>query len=251
MFNITKTKDTKCATQDQKFHDENQDTTEYFKDRYVMVQKYCMKRQNSSVCCPKKKFSDGSVMNLKDDGKCEIEIKNKKNGTGTNFTLYLNELPYGGSCTYEIETKCGYPQIGVNNSNIDMVVAYKKNKWNDDTYQPLDDDVYSPGETFNPTFKNGKIVFKMDKNEKKDEDDDGKNETKCKETKIYMTLTNKLNPNKPKSLAQSYFGSLLSEVSDAGSQNIVMIETNAVDSSVSLSFTMIFSFAIIFSAILF
>lgn len=53
-----------------------------------MVQKFCMKRQDSNVCCPKRKFQDGTVMNLKDDGKCEIEIKNK-NATA-NFTLFLN-----------------------------------------------------------------------------------------------------------------------------------------------------------------
>jgi hypothetical protein len=106
MWNQTR-KDSICATQDQTFHDENQNATEWYKDRYVMVQKFCMKRQNSSVCCPKKKFADGSVMNLKDDGKCEIEIKNKN--ASANFTLYLNELPYGGSCSYEVKTKCGYP----------------------------------------------------------------------------------------------------------------------------------------------
>jgi len=65
-------------------------------------------------------------MNLKDDGKCEIEIKNKN--VPFNFTLFLNDLNYGGSCTYEVKTKCGYPQLSVNNSNIDMVVAYKKEK---------------------------------------------------------------------------------------------------------------------------
>jgi hypothetical protein len=106
MFNQTR-KDTICATQDQSFHNENQNSTEWYKDRFVMVQKFCMKRQNSSVCCPKRKFQDGAVMNLKDDGECEIKIKNKNDSA--NFTLFLNELPYGGSCTYEVKTKCGYP----------------------------------------------------------------------------------------------------------------------------------------------
>jgi len=173
-----------------------------------MIQKFCMKRQDSSVCCPKKKFEDGTVMNLKDDGKCQIEIKNKNASAPVNFTLYLNNLPYGGSCSYEVKTKCGYPRFAVNNSNIDMIVAYNKKKIDDDDYQPLDDEVYSNDETFNPTFKNGKIVFQMDKNVKKDEGD-GKNETKCKSTKIYITLTNKLNPNKPKSLAVSHLESAL------------------------------------------
>lgn len=250
MFSQTK-KDTRCATQNQTFHDENQDTTEYYKDRYVMVQKFCLKRQDSSVCCPKRKFADGSVMNLKDDGKCEIEIKNKNKNESANFTLYLDQLPYGGSCTYEVKTKCGYPRFGVNNSNIDMVVAYKKQKFDDDKYEPLDDDTYGSDETFNPTYKNGKIVFQMDKKVKKDDDDDGKDENKCKSTKIYITLTNKLNPEKPpKSLAASNFVSLFTEVSDAGSPNIAMIEAKATDASVLLSFTMIVSFVVMFSAFL-
>jgi hypothetical protein len=249
MFSQTK-KDTRCATQNQTFHDENQDTTEYYKDRYVMVQKFCLNRQDSSVCCPKKKFADGSVMNLKEDGKCKIEIKNKNKNESANFTLYLDKLPYGGSCTYEVKTKCGYPRFGVNNSNIDMVVAYKKQKFDDDKYEPLDDDTYGSDETFNPTYKNGKIIFQMDKKVKKD-DDDGKNETKCKSTKIYVTLTNKINPEKPpKSLATSNFVSLYTEVSDAGSPNIALIETNATDASVLLSFTMIDSFVVMFSAFL-
>jgi hypothetical protein len=161
----------------------------------------------------------------------------------------LDQLPYGGSCTYEVKTKCGYPRFGVNNSNIDMVVAYKKQKFDDDAYEPLDDDTYASDETFNPTYKNGKIIFQMDKKVKKDEDD-GKDENKCKSTKIYVTLTNKLNPKKPKSLAETHFASLFTEVSDAVSPNIALIETNATDASVLLSFTMIVSFVVMISAFL-
>ncbi len=94
-----------------------------------------------------------------------------------------------------------------------MVVAYKKQKIDDDNYQPLDDEVYANDETFNPIFKNGKIIFQMDKKVKND-DSDSKNETKCKSTKIYITLTNKINPNKPKSLAVSHLESALTQVSD-------------------------------------
>jgi len=169
-------------------------------------------------------------MNLRDDGKCEVEIKNK-NATAA-FSLFLNELPYGGSCTYKVETKCGYPQLSVNNSNIDMVVAYKKEKWDDPNYEPLDDDSYSDDETYNPTYKDGKIIFRLDKNSKKD-DGDEKNETKCKETKLYLTLTNKLNPLKPTSvLVQERVGSSFAQVSDSGDQNIAMVVAGAVSSSV-------------------
>lgn len=92
-----------------------------------------------------------------------------------------------------------------------MVIAYKKEKWDDTNYEPLDDETYSDDETYNPTFKDGKIVFRLDKNAKKDDDDDEKkNQTKCKETKLFLTLTNKLNPTKPtNNLAQERLGSAL------------------------------------------
>ncbi len=238
MWNQTKNKDTICATQNQTFHDLNKDITEYYKDRYVMVQKFCMKRQNSSVCCPKKKLADGSVMNLRDDGKCEVEIKNKN--ANLTFSLFLNDLPYGGSCTYEVKTKCGYPQLSVNNSNIDMTVAYKKKEWDNSTYEPSDDDSYSDDETYNPTYKNGKIIFTLDKNAKKDDDD--KDEKKCKETKLYLTLTNKLNPNKPQAnLSQFRLASALTQVSDSSSQNYAMVVAGAVDGA---SFLTVFSYFI-------
>jgi hypothetical protein len=40
-------------------------------------------------------------MNLRDDNECEVKIKNK-NATAA-FSLFLNELPYGGSCTYKVD----------------------------------------------------------------------------------------------------------------------------------------------------
>jgi len=104
-----------------------------------------------------------------------------------------------------------------------MVIAYKKEKWDDANYEPLDDETYSDDETYNPRYKDGKIVFKLDSKTKKD-DDDEKDEKNCKETKLYLTLTNKLNPNKPKSaLAQERLGSALSQVSDSGNQEIAMV----------------------------
>ena len=48
-----------------------------------------------------------------------------------------------------------------------MLVAYKKEKWDDSNYEPLDDDTYSDDETYNPIYKDGKIVFKLDKNAKR------------------------------------------------------------------------------------
>ena len=158
-----------------------------FKDKYVMMQKFCSKRQNSTVCCGKKGGDDD----------CEYELKYKQ---WINYTIALDTLPYGGSCTYEIEAKCGYPNFVVNNTNIDMTIAFKKNQWKNDTYKPDYNDSYDDDETFNPKSKDGKIEFKLPKGDKHDDDDDDKdrkNETKCQKTKMYVTLTNLLNPNRP------------------------------------------------------
>jgi hypothetical protein len=78
-----------------------------------------------------------------------------------NYTLNLDELPYGGSCTYNVEAKCGYPNINVNNTNIDMVVTFKKKELSNDVYEPSNGEVYEPDETANPKAKNGKIEYKF------------------------------------------------------------------------------------------
>jgi len=89
-----------------------------------------------------------------------------------------------------------------------------RKKRDDPNFEPLDDDSYANGETYNPEFKNGKIIFKLPKSEK--DDGDGKNETKCKETKLYLTLTNKLNPYKQKQLQETArrLESTLTQVAD-------------------------------------
>lgn len=125
------------------------------------------------------------------NGECKIKLDYKK---WDNYTLALNTLPYGGSCTYKVEAKCGYPTLIVNNTNIDMAVAFKKQKWDDDNYEPSNDDIYADDETSNPKPKDGQIKYKMPKGDKKDDDD--KNETKCQKTKLYITLTNLLNPER-------------------------------------------------------
>ena len=81
-----------------------------------------------------------------------------------------------------------------------MTIAFKKNQWKNDTYKPDDNDKYDDDETFNPKSNDGKIEFKLPKGDKHDDDDDDKdrkNETKCQKTKMYVTLTNLLNPNIP------------------------------------------------------
>jgi hypothetical protein len=114
-------------------------------------------------------------------------------------------------------------------------------------------DSYTDDETYNPTLKNGKIIFTLDKSAKND-DANEKNENKCKGTPLYLTLTNKVNPLKPNStLSQDRLGSALSQVSDAGDQKITLFYATSVDVSQSIFMTLsyIFSLAILSSFILF
>jgi hypothetical protein len=73
-----------------------------------------------------------------------------------------------------------------------MVVTFNKKEWSNSNYSPDDKDQFTNDEISNPSNKNGKIEFHMKKKEKKD-----KNETDCQKTKMYVTLTNLLNPYKP------------------------------------------------------
>ena len=76
-----------------------------------------------------------------------------------------------------------------------MVVTFKKKELSNDVYEPSNGEVYEPDETANPKAKNGKIEYKFPQKLKKDEGKDG-NETKCQKAKMYVTLTNLLNPLK-------------------------------------------------------
>ncbi len=59
-------------------------------------------------------------------GRDEIELKKKE---WTNVTLDLGDIGFGETCTYKVKSKCGYPQIQVNSTNVDMIVTYKKDRW--------------------------------------------------------------------------------------------------------------------------
>jgi hypothetical protein len=72
-----------------------------------------------------------------------------RRGAWEDFNISLTELPYGGSCTYEVRTGCGFPRLTVNNSNIDMIVAFRRREWGNDSFIPTDDDVYDNDEVVN------------------------------------------------------------------------------------------------------
>ena len=200
-----------------------------------MMQKFCMKRQDSMACCGKK-----------GNGECNIKLKYKE---WDNYTLALDSLPYGGSCTYKVEAKCGYPALIVNNTNIDMSIAFKKQKWDDDNYEPDLNDFYNDDETSNPKAKNGKIEYKMPKGDKHDDDD--KNETKCQKTKMYITLTNLLNPTRTK-VTTSRMLEGPSLLTDAVSDNYAQLMFNADEASgYLLSVTVIISAVLSLSSFLF
>jgi hypothetical protein len=98
-----------------------------------------------------------------------------------------------------------------------MIVAFKKKHWDNDTYEPSDDDQYDSDESDHiKKDKNGKLVYQMPKGEKKDKDDKD-----CQRTKMYITLTNLLNPTvqfEPVPFNKTFDtheGLLLTQVTDA------------------------------------
>ena len=64
------------------------------------------------------------------------------------MTVDLAKMPYGTSCTYKMYSGCGYPEFYVNNSNIDIVVTYKKDRLNNTSYEPLKNETYTDDEVF-------------------------------------------------------------------------------------------------------
>jgi hypothetical protein len=72
-------------------------------------------------------FCKNSQKKDKCGGRDEIELKKKE---WTNVTLDLSDIGFGETCTYKVKSKCGYPQIQVNSTNVDMIVTYKKDRWN-------------------------------------------------------------------------------------------------------------------------
>lgn len=133
---------TLCATLDKSLQMKYQGATVLFKDPLVGAQVACGKVQNNTACCGKRsdigRFKPSDLHGLGDDDLCEFFLRD----TNTTFalTLDLENVPYGESCSMEIKGLCGYPNLVVNNSNIDMIVSYKKSKWGDEFFK-LDKDV--------------------------------------------------------------------------------------------------------------
>lgn len=168
-----------CATT----RDDFNETDIYYKDNFALLQKFCARRQNATACCGRKNPKD----------KCELKLKYKE---WDNVTIDLQSVAFGGTCNYKIEAKCGYPNLVVNNSNIDMVVTYKKKEWDDDKDHDDDDrrnETFDDDETHEGKRKDGKTEWKLPKKEKKDQDD---KKDECQKTKLYLTLTNLNNPTK-------------------------------------------------------
>lgn len=126
-----------------------------------------------------------------------------------------------------------------------MVVNFKKNSFGKDDYDPADDETYTSEEIQISKVKDGKVSYKLPKDDK-DDKEDPKNETSCKMTKFYLTLTNLLDPAKPAQsslletprMLQSAPGSIatLSAVAEEPENNSVFMTFTAL-----LSFTLIIS----------
>ncbi len=100
----------KCATTDIAFKDGI--NAIFYNDPVVMMNNFCKGRQDSNLCCD---FTWNTP--------CTIELEYKKTDT---WNINLEKMPYGTTCTYQVTSDQGYPDLKVNNTHVDMVVAYKK-----------------------------------------------------------------------------------------------------------------------------
>ncbi len=100
----------KCGTTNSSYSSARDAT--FFNDTNNMVTKFCKKYQDSFTCC------NGAYSYA-------CELSNSYNDI-KSFNVNLAKLPYGDSCTYVLNSACGYPEFYVNNSNIDLLITYKK-----------------------------------------------------------------------------------------------------------------------------
>lgn len=123
-----------CVTMNEELKITHKTTTIFFKDPLVGAQMACGKIQNNTACCGKRSDAErfGRQHGLGDDDLCEFRLNNTRDSF--NVSLDLENVPYGTSCTMEVKAKCGYPNFVLNNTNIDMIVAFKKNMWGDDKF---------------------------------------------------------------------------------------------------------------------
>lgn len=153
----------------------------YFADQFVLLQKFCARRQDSKTCCG-------------NNGNNECKLKLKYNET-QSMIVDTSLLPFGASCTYKVEAKCGFPAIAFENAtDIDISVAYRKNQFTNET-DPDRLDTFESNQTFTPTVKDGKASWKLANSEKSD--GNVTNETSCEMTKLYMTIVNLQNTAQP------------------------------------------------------
>jgi hypothetical protein len=211
---ITSNPKLKCATTIS-----NYTKADYFySDSYVLAQDFCSKRQDSKTCCGNKGAND-----------CKINLKYKEAG---NLTVNLDDLKYGGSCTYKVMAKCGYPNFSFNTTNIDVIVSYKQNQWDNDTYVPTQNTTYFANETFNPAAKDGMISWQLPNAMKADQN--VSNETSCQMTHMLLTFTNLNNPpvenNQPRFVLAEEARSLQTAANVTA--NVTMLTYSAQDSQV-------------------
>ena len=78
-----------------------------------------------------------------------------------SLNVDLSKMPYGTTCTYKLISACGYPEFYVNNSNVDLVVQYKKLNLTDPLYNPLDNETYTDDEVYYGKDFSGKLGWKL------------------------------------------------------------------------------------------
>jgi hypothetical protein len=77
-------------------------------------------------------YKDCDRSNFRNKDICGNNNVRQLNINSTAEVLNLNQMPVGESCTYKMFSKCSWPKLEVNSTEIDMIVTSFKGKTTDD-----------------------------------------------------------------------------------------------------------------------
>lgn len=127
---------------------------------------------------------------LRDDTVCSDKTMVNFQAIGNVSVINITNMTFGDSCSYRVFTKCGFPEIVVNSSEVDIFVAsLDKNNSQFNPNVPDDDEVTN--DMFEQAqSSNGKTTFQYPGSNVKDDS--------CgKMRRMYVTLT-RIAPETPK-----------------------------------------------------
>lgn len=216
-----------CATDDETFNV----TSNYFDDDTTLLLDFCSWKSNKDACG----YVNGS---------------NAINATtnAINITINQTSLGYGNMCYYRVQTGCGYPSLNINGKNLDVLIAYNDDLWDDDNDDDdddndMDDDHWNGTLSHNTTFKEhddidfddfDNLEWTMNHNAKNDYWNATLNRTVCLNTVVYVSL---INLDKPTNTTPVF----LEARQLAASQNVTVTFSTSKEGAGNSAFTKVVS----------